>query len=75
MNGRKAKLLRKQVYGECGSIRGTEYGVVRVMKRIFGKGYEQGVVVSRDTCVTKGKRKEYQEAKKKYKVSGEGDNQ
>jgi hypothetical protein len=63
MNGRKAKALRKKIYGDQ-SIKQREYGFFTTVKRFLKKegGYE---TVNKTTVVCKGLRRAYQDAKRK----------
>jgi hypothetical protein len=63
MRGKKAKAVRKQIYGEQ-SIKQREYGFFTTIKKLLKKDgtYE---TVNKTTIVCKGLRRAYQDAKRK----------
>jgi hypothetical protein len=68
VNGRVAKKIRKEVFGE-GSRRVLEYGIIRRVKSIFvtedGKRKEKKLVTGQIVC--RGLREKYKAMKKAYR--------
>jgi hypothetical protein len=70
MNGKKAKELRRAVYGDQPLRQDREYGVFKKVFRLFAskdakeKGEAPAQTVERLTVINKGTRAEYQQAKK-----------
>ena len=69
MNGSRAKVIRKKVYGE-GSRRNEEkYGVLERVKTFFKKdkdGKEKEIKIKTGQLICTGKRAEYKKAKRTY---------
>ena len=64
MNGRKAKALRKAVYGDLSQKGEREYGFFRTVKRMIGGlPHKKGEEI-RTTVVCKGLRAKYRQLKR-----------
>ena len=69
MNGSRARVIRKKIYGEGSKRSRNEYGILERVKTFFKKdkeGKEKEIKVKTGQLICTGKRAEYKKAKKAY---------